>query len=159
VERWRLGLPRGDGVIMPAKKQSTPSKKAPKPPADAELKAVLGKADAVWSGIVRAIEEKFAPLDKEWKPSKLAFGRLCLLRYKKRTLLYLIPDKGQLLVAVVLGERAYELAMAASLPAAIKKMLSEAKPYAEGRGIRFPVNSLSDVPVIAKLVEIKTTPK
>jgi hypothetical protein len=63
------------------------------------------------------------------------------------------------LVAVVLGERAYELAMAASLPAAIKKMLSEAKPYAEGRGIRFPVDSVSGVPVVAKLVEIKTAPK
>lgn len=144
---------------MPAKKQSTPAKKAAKPPSDAELKAVLGKAGAVWSGIVRTVEEKFVPLDKEWKPSKSAFGRLCLLRHKKRTLLYLIPDKGQVVVAVVLGERAFELAMAASLPAAIKKMLSEARPYAEGRGIRFPVNSLGDIPVIAKLVEIKTIPK
>jgi hypothetical protein len=145
-----------------AKKQSTPSKKAPvpaKPPSGAELKAVLGKAGAVWSGIVRTVEEKFAPLDKVWKPSKLAFGRVCLLQHKKRTLLYLIPDKGQFAVAVVLGERAYGLAMASSLPAAIKKMLSEARPYAEGRGIRFPVNSLSDIPVVAKLVEIKATPK
>ena len=142
--------------------KAPPSKKAPalaKAPADAELKAVLGKADAVWSAIVRAVEEKFAPLDKEWRPSKLAFGRVCLLRHRKRTLLYLTPDKGQVLVAVVLGERAYELAMASSLPAAIKKMLSEARPYAEGRGIRFPVASLSDVPVVAKLVEIKTAPK
>jgi hypothetical protein len=147
---------------MGAKKQSTPSKKAPvqtKPPTDVELKAVLGKAGTVWSGIVRAVEEKFAPLDKEWKPSKLAFGRVCLLQHKKRTLLYLIPDKEQFLVAIVLGERAYGLAMASSLPAAIKKMLSEARPYAEGRGIRFPVNSVSDIPVVAKLVEIKTTPK
>ena len=144
---------------MPAKKQSTPAKKAAKPPADAELKAFLGKAGAAWSAIVRMVEEKFSPLDQEWKPSKLAFGRLCLLRHKKRTLLYLIPDKGQVVVAVVLGERAFELAMASSLPAAIKKMFSEAKPYAEGRGIRFPVSSMIGVPVVAKLVEIKTSPK
>lgn len=32
-------------------------------------------------------------------------------------------------------------------------------PYAEGRGIRFPASSLGDIPVITKLVEIKTTPK
>ena len=157
--RGRLGLPRGDGVVMPTKKQSTPAKKVAKPPADAELKAILGKAGAVWSAIVRAVEEKFSPLDQEWKPSKAAFGRICLLRYKQRTLLYLTPDKGQVVVAIVLGERAFELAMAASLPAAIKKMLSEAKPYAEGRGIRFPVSSMSDVAVVAKLVEIKTAPK
>ena len=147
---------------MHAKKQSTPSRKAPVPtkvPTDAELKAVLGRAGAVWSAIVRAVEEKFVPLDKEWKPSKAAFGRICLLQHKKRTLLYLTPEKGQILVAIILGERAYELAMAASLPAAIKKMFSEAKPYAEGRGIRFPVDSMSDVPVVAKLIEIKTTPK
>jgi hypothetical protein len=144
---------------MPAKKQSTPAKKVAKPPADAELRAFLGKAGAVWSAIIRAVEEKFVPLDQEWKPSKLGFGRVCLLQHKKRTLLYLTPDKGQVLVAVVLGERAYQLAMASSLPAAIKTMLSEAKPYAEGRGIRFPVNSVSDVPVVATLVEIKTTPK
>jgi hypothetical protein len=60
---------------------------------------------------------------------------------------------------VVLGERAYGLAMAGSLPAAIKKLFSEAKPYAEGRGIRFAVNSVSEIPMIAKLVEIKTMPK
>jgi hypothetical protein len=144
---------------MPAKKQSAPAKKTAKPPADAELRAFLGKAGAAWSAIVRAVEEKFAPLDQEWKPSKLGCGRMCLLRHKKRTLLYLTPDKGQVLVAVVLGERAFELAMSASLPAAIKKMLAEAKPYAEGRGIRFPVDSVRGVPVVAKLVEIKTAPK
>lgn len=124
------------------------------------MNVVLGKAGAVWAGIVHAVEEKFAPLDQVWKPAKTAFdGRMCLLQYKKRTLLYLIPQKGQVLVAVVLGERAYGLAMDSSLPAAIKKMLSEAKPYVEGRGIRFAADSLSDVPVIAKLVELKTAPK
>jgi hypothetical protein len=49
--------------------------------------------------------------------------------------------------------------MASSLPVAIKKMFAEARPYAEGRGIRFSVSSSGDIPAIAKLVEIKTTPK
>ena len=62
-------------------------------------------------------------------------------------------------MAIILGERACNLAMASSLPAAIKKMFSEARPYAEGRGIRFPASSLSDVSTIKKLLEIKTTPK
>lgn len=69
------------------------------------------------------------------------------------------PDKEKIWIAIVLGERAYGIAISSSLPTAIKKMFSEAKPYAEGRGIRFPVSSISDIPVIAKLVEIKTTPK
>ena len=130
-----------------------------KSPTDAELKAILGSADALWSGIIRVVEDAVSPLDTEWKPSKTEFGRMCLLQHKKRTLLYMTPEKEKVRIAIVLGERAYGLAMASSLPAAIKNMFSEAKPYAEGRGLRFSVSSLSDVPTIKKLVEIKTTPK
>jgi hypothetical protein len=130
-----------------------------KSPTDAELKTVLGSADALWSGIVRAVEDTVSPLDTKWKPSKAGFGRICLLQHKKRTLLYLTPNKQKITVAIVLGERAYGLAVTSSLPAVIKKMISEAKPYAEGRGIRFSVSSPSEIPTIKKLVEIKTTPK
>ena len=84
---------------------------------------------------------------------------MCLLKHKKRTLLYLTPGKETITVAIVLGERAYGLAMASSLPAAIKKMFLEAKPYAEGRGIRFMVSSPSDISTIRKLVKIKMAPK
>ena len=130
-----------------------------KPPTDAELRAALGPADVLWSGIVHVVEEAASPLVTEWKPSKTEFGRMCLLQHKKRTLLYLTPEKETVRVAIVLGERAYGLAMASSLPAAIKKMFSEARPYAEGRGIRFAVSSSSDVSTVKKLVGIKTTPK
>ena len=130
-----------------------------KSPTSAELKAVLGSADAVWSGIFRVVEDMVAPLNTEWKPSKTEFGRMCLLQHKKRTLLYLTPEKEKVRVAIILGERAYGLAMISSLPAAIKKMFAEARPYAEGRGIRFSVSSLSDISTIKKLVQLKTTPK
>ena len=130
-----------------------------KPPSDAELRAALGSADVLWRGIVLVVEDAASPLDTEWKPSKAEFGRICLLQHKKRTLLYLTPEKGEVRVAIVLGERAYGLALASSLPAAIKTLLSEARPYSEGRGIRFSVSSPSEIATIKKSVEIKTTPK
>ena len=130
-----------------------------KSPTDAELKAALGSADALWRGILHVVEDAVSPLDTEWRPSTAEFGRICLLQQKKRTLLYLTPAKEKITVAIVFGERAYNLALSSSLPAAIKKLLSEARPYAEGRGIRFSVNSPSDLSTIKKLVEIKTTPK
>ena len=123
------------------------------------MKTILGPAAVVWTSILRAIEEMFTPLETEWRPSKMAFGRICLLQHKKRTLLYLTPDQSKVWIAIILGERAYHLAMASSIPATIKKMFAEARPYAEGRGIRYSVDSLRDVPVIIKLVEIKSTPK
>jgi hypothetical protein len=130
-----------------------------KSPTDAELKAALGSAMALWSGIVQAVEDVASPLDTDWKPSKTGFGRMCLLQNKRRTLLYLTPESGKVTVAIVFGERAYGLAMASSLPAAIKKLFAEARAYAEGRGIRFSASSPSDIAAIKTLVEIKIAPK
>jgi hypothetical protein len=126
---------------------------------DGQWKSALGRAYPLWAGVVRVVEELALPLDIEWKPSKIAFGQVCLLRHKKRTLLYLLPEEASVTVAIVLGERAYGLAMASTLSAAVKKSLSEARPYAEGRGIRVPVKTTRDLATIRKLVTIKMTPR
>ncbi|HEY0281565.1 MAG TPA: DUF3788 family protein [Rhizomicrobium sp.] len=147
--------------MVVTKKNKASAKKKPdvKPPSDAELKALLGSASSVWSAVVLAVKDSFAPSQLEWLPSKQPFGRAGRIRHKGRTLLYLLPGDGKFDVAVVLGERAVELAMAAPLPAAMKKRIAGAKRYVEGRSIRFPVNSASEVAVVVKLVELKTTPK
>jgi len=126
------------------------------PPNKAELEAALGSAVPLWNAIVRVVQETCNPLIKIWKPSKSEFGLMCLLQFKKRTLLYITPDIGQVWIAIVLGERAFQLAMASSLPEEIKNLLREAKPYAEGRGIRFQVGSTKEIPIVGKLLEIKT---
>ncbi|MFA6168005.1 MAG: DUF3788 family protein [Gemmatimonadaceae bacterium] len=123
-----------------------------------QWKTALGHAYGTWAGIVRVVEGLASPLDIEWKPSKIAFGHVCLLRHKKRTLLYLLPEKASITVAIVLGERAYGLAMASTLSAAVKSSLTEARPYAEGRGIRVAVKGTRDLATIRKLVAIKLTP-
>jgi Protein of unknown function (DUF3788) len=135
------------------------AKQEVKAPSMAELHRALGKSTSAWPGIISGLEERYSPLELEWRASQLEFGRMCLIRHKDRTLLYLTPMAGQLLVGVVLGERAYGLAMASKLRAAIKKMLTDARPYAEGRGIRFVVKSASDVAQVLLLIECKMTPK
>lgn len=124
-----------------------------------QWKAALGRAYPMWAGVVRVVEELASPLDIEWKLSTLAFGHVCLLRHKKRTLLYLLPEPPSITVAIVLGERAYGLAMVSTLSAAIKQALSDARPYAEGRGIRVPVRAARDLGTIRKLVTIKLMPR
>lgn len=126
------------------------------PPNEAELKSALGPAFPVWLGVLRHTEATAGPITRVWKASKSGIGRMCLLQRKKRTLLYLTPDKHELWVAVILGERAYHLAMSSSLPAAIKDQLEAAKPYVEGRGIRFAIRALEDLPSVVKLLEAKT---
>ena len=128
-------------------------------PSQRAVASELGPAQKVWDGIIGALAETYGAIDKEWRPSKANFGWMCLLKHKKRTLLYLTPEKETILVAIVLGERAVALARASELPENIKALIEEARPYAEGRGIRFPVGSPADVPVVTELVAIKTTPK
>jgi hypothetical protein len=84
---------------------------------------------------------------------------MCLLKQKKRTLLYMTPDKGKVVIAVVLGERAVAIALASKLPPRIKKLITEARPYVEGRGIKFEVSSVKEVLMVTELVDIKMTAK
>ena len=122
------------------------------PPKANDLKAMLEKAAPVWSEMIAAMRERCSPFDVEWRSSKqLEFGRYCLLVHKDRTLLYLMPMAGQLLVGVVLDEMAYNLAQASDLRPAIKQMLAETKPTAEGRGIRFVVKTEADVAEVVTL--------
>ena len=130
-----------------------------KPPTNVEMKNILGGAADTWNRIVAAIEERFSPLERQWKPSKAEFGRICLLQHRKRTLLYMTPGKEEILIAIVLGERAAAIAAESSLPSRIKKLIAEARPYVEGRGIRFRVKDSKDISIVKDLVAIKTTPK
>ena len=127
------------------------------PPSEAELEAALGSAFPLWKAIVCMVEATCSPLGQVWKPSKAEFRKMCLLQSKQRTLLYLTPDLDCVWIAMVLGERAFLLTMASSLPEEIKNLLLAAKPYAEGRGIRFSIRSAKELPTVARLVEIKTT--
>lgn len=130
-----------------------------KGPTVKDVASELGPAQAVWDAISAALAERFKGLALEWKPSKSSFGWMCLAKHKKKTLLYMTPDKGKIQAAVVLGERAAGAALASGLPEAIKDMIRQARPYAEGRGIRFPVSSAADVDLVAELVAVKTAPK
>ena len=146
-------------------KPRTPSRRraakapAPPPPSGAELRAALGPSHGVWLELIAAMKADFPLIEEAWRPSKVEFGRICLLRVGARTLLYLIPSAPGFDVSAVLGERAVELAMASDLPAAVKKQLAEARRYAEGRGVRIAMTSLNLVPVVRKLAAIKATPR
>ncbi len=123
-------------------------------PSGAELFTALGRSASAWPGIVSGLEERFSPLELEWRASSLAFGRMCVVRYRGRVLVYLTPMAGQLLVGVVLGERAFGAAQASALREAIKKMLSDTPPAgSEGRGIRFVVKTAADVAQVLLLAE------
>ena len=135
--------------------------KAPDPdaPSASELAARLGKAIDRWNKIVDSVSVNFAPVEQVWKSSKNEFGHMCLLKQKNRTLLYMTPEDGVVQAAIVLGERAVAIALASGLDDKFKNLIRQARPYAEGRGIRFDLISADDVSSVVDLIRIKTTPK
>ena len=77
----------------------------------------------------------------------------------KRTLYYLTPGDGEFTVTLILGERASVTALAAhNVPGQLKQALRDARPYAEGRGIRIPVRGISDLGPVERLLAIKLAP-
>ena len=65
------------------------------------------------------------------------------------------PEEGAVRVGVVLGEKVSERALGRDLPEITKSLITEARPYAQGRGIRFPVHTVGDVKQVKKLIEMK----
>jgi hypothetical protein len=128
-------------------------------PSVSQLAFELGSAIELWNGVLDGISERFGPVEQEWKPSKSEFGWVSLLKQRKRTLLYLTPQKGSVLAATVLGERAVGVALASELPEEMKTLLREARQFAEGRGIRFAIKDAPDISSLVELVGIKTKPK
>jgi hypothetical protein len=120
-----------------------------------DARELLGPAVVIWDGIVQALQADHGELEPDWKPSKSDFGSMCALKLGKRTVVYLTPETDAVLVAVVLGERATTAALAGRLPEAVKTLLREARPYAEGRGIRLRATKVADVKVVRELVSLK----
>jgi len=128
------------------------------PPTAAELRASLGPALGAWRALVAGMAREFPPLEEAWAPSKAAFGRVCRLRQKTRTLLYLIPGSSGFEVSAVLGDRAVALALAGDLPAEMKDLLRAARRYPEGWAIRLAVTGADTVPAILRLAAFKVAP-
>jgi len=77
------------------------------------------------------------------------------MKNKKRNIIYFLPREGYFKVAFVFGQKAYIEVLESEVRESIKNELSEARFYAEGRGIRIDVNSEDILPDIKMLIGIK----
>ena len=125
------------------------------PPTEDQLKAALGKSYKPWCRLREVIEKQFAPIASEWGFASKSTGWGLRLKAEKLAVLYMTPCKGYFLASFALGEKAVVAAHAAGLPAAILDVIDKAPKYAEGRGVRIEVRTLSEVTEIVKLAEIK----
>ena len=91
----------------------------------------------------------------EWNFPGKKYGWSYRIKDKKRAILYFLPLDHYFKVAFVFGQKAFDQIMESPISDRIKKELSEAPKYAEGRGIRIDVKDELILPDIKGLIEIK----
>ncbi len=126
------------------------------PPTPEGLDATLGPAAHAWTELIADVRLHAGELTETWAFASAKFGWSLRLVQQKRVLVYLTPQAGRLLVGVVLGEKAIARTEAAGLASKRTLEVLDAAPrYAEGRGVRVPVETEDDLAVAIELTRIK----
>ena len=125
-------------------------------PNNDELAAALGPAKALWDELASDLARENQIDVQEWNSYSPKAGWSLRLKHSGRIIVYLIPLRGSFQAALVLGDKAVKLALQSELPERARKMIAEARRYAEGTGVRISVNGPEDVSAVKKLARIKS---
>ena len=126
-----------------------------KQPTEKELEKGLGSTFKIWKELELFTVQCYPSAKCEWKFSGEKFGWGYRISDKKRVLTYFLPRDQFFKVAFVFGEKAMQKVLKSDINEFIKTELLNAKPYAEGRGIRIDMKDREKVSDIMKLIEIK----
>ncbi len=124
-------------------------------PANSDVKSVLPDQYDLWMKIRDFVCEKYPAAVEEWNFPGKKYGWSFRIKDKKRAIIYFLPRKGYFKVAFVFGQKATSTIMESDISEEIKTDLSNARVYAEGRGIQVQVKGEESLADIKKLVEIK----
>lgn len=119
------------------------------------LASVLGRTLTYWLDLRDFVEAEFGAYTEQWNFSGPKYGWSLRLILKKRTIVYLIPQKGCFLAGFVLGEKAFAEVHCANLPHTVLDVIDAAPKYGEGRGFRLSVRTKKDLESIKTLTGIK----
>jgi len=124
-------------------------------PDEEMVKETLGSNYTHLQAIRQFITEEIGDTAEEWKFYGKKLGWTLKKFYKKRNLFFIGIYKGYFKISFVFGERAAQNVYDSGISSALKKELSEARQYAEGRGISINVDNDGYLDDIKELVRIK----
>ena len=124
-------------------------------PGPVAIRLVLGGATRHWEQLITRITAEYSPITRHWHFAGPRFGWSLRLKQKDRIVLYLIPQQGQFLASVVLGEKAAQAALGKGLSGDVLAAIDAAPRYAEGRGIRRAVATAKDARAVRQIVALK----
>jgi hypothetical protein len=131
-----------------------PSKSTAKtdgPPTDAQVRRALGPAVAAWDALLDPARGRTT----EWKRYSKKAPWSLRVNEGKRTVLWAVPLKGELRVAVIVGEKRVAAGLAGPLSKKLKTDLRDAPRYPEGRAVRIRMKSAARVHDVERLIDLK----
>jgi hypothetical protein len=127
----------------------------PAPPSAEHLAELLGTASDLWIELQGAIRAEFAPVTERWVYGGARYGWSCRLERRRKGILYMTPDAGQVRVGVALSDAARETALSGDLPIAIREGLVATTKAMEGWPVRLAVRTPNDLASVLTLARIK----
>src|SRR5512133_3168606 len=124
-------------------------------PTEKDIEGALGESYPLWLRISDHVLSLYPVASPEWSYPGPKYGWSFRIKDKKRVIIYLLPRDKYFKVAFVFGQKAFDEIMLCNISSEIKTALSEAKVYAEGRGIRIDVTGPEILSEIRMLIEIK----
>ncbi|MFC1563679.1 DUF3788 family protein [candidate division KSB1 bacterium] len=124
-------------------------------PDEKKLLSALGDKGDLWKEIIGFINDEYDNIREEWKFYGAKYGWQLKVFYKKRNILFMLPNNNDFMIAFVLSDKAVAAVEESSLPEELKNALRNEKKYMEGRGARIEVKTKDDVEIVKSLVKIK----
>lgn len=124
-------------------------------PKTKDLKKGLGDTFDIWQELVEATTILYPKAIQKWHFSGDKYGWSFRISDSKRVIVYLLPRDKYFKSAFVFGQKATDEILKSSISEKIKKELSTAKVYAEGRGIRIDLKDRALLNDIKELIRIK----
>ncbi len=119
------------------------------------LVELLGETFSCWEEIRKHLAETYGSLTEEWKYYGAKNGWTLKMLYKKRNLFFFKPYDNYFVVSFIFGDKAVSAVCKSDLPKKMIQEITNAKKYAEGRGLRVEVKTQKAVAHIVKLIAIK----
>lgn len=122
-------------------------------PLEHEVQKTLGKSYAWFRELEMIACNHDQQAIAEWHYSKAGWNYR--LKGKKKVLIYMMPLADRFRISFVLSARAVKAALTAPIQDSIKKIIAEARTYAEGTGFRIDVNDKKTANDVEHLLLLK----
>ncbi len=121
------------------------------------LQGALGNTFSLWNEISDYVFGLYPAGIAKWYYSGDKYCWNFRINDKKRAIIYLLPRENFFKIAFVFGNKATDFIMNSEICESIKQELQNAKPYAEGRGIRINIEGPDLLGDIKQLIRIKVS--